>query len=148
MEKDKAGPGLSGQIIHGLVCQYFRLDSAGSGDQSIALLGRDNLIRSVYGRQLREQCEKFLGKFMRLNLMVMNVNSSFQTSIVLPPERCNLSAVHVKKDLRVSVDCNLNVSQQYIMTAVKANAILGYVNRIMFQTKERLVLLLCSLTKA
>lgn len=114
----------------------------------IAPLGRDSLIRSVYGRQLGEQCEKFLGKFMRLNLMVMNVNSSFQTSIVLPPERCNLSAVHVKKDLRVSVDCNLNVSQQYIMTAVKANAILGYVNRIMFQTKERLVLLLCSLTKA
>lgn len=37
MEKDKAGPGLSGQIIHGLVCQYFRLDSAGSGD-----LGRDS----------------------------------------------------------------------------------------------------------
>lgn len=51
-------------------------------------------------------------------------------------------AVHAK-DLRVSVDCNFNASKQYIMTAKKANAILAYINRrIMFQTKERITLLL------
>lgn len=53
-----------------------------------------------------------------------------------------------EKGLKVSVDCNLTVSQQYIMIAIKANATLGYMNRIMFQTKERLVFLLCSPIKA
>lgn len=53
------------------------------------------------------------------------------------------------KDLRVSVDYNFSASKQYIMTAKKANAILAYINRrVMFQTKERIIPLLCSLVKA
>lgn len=34
--KDEAGPGGAGQILHGLVCQYFGLDHVSSGDQSAA----------------------------------------------------------------------------------------------------------------
>lgn len=34
---------------------------------------------------------------MRVNLIVINMNSSFQKSAVLAPERCDLSAIHVKK---------------------------------------------------
>lgn len=72
---------------------------------------------------------------MTLNLIV--VNSSFKNSAVLPPKRCDFISHSCEKDLRVSVDCDLSVSQQNIMTAKKAKAILGCINRrIMLQTKE------------
>lgn len=88
--KQEAGPGGSGQTINGLVCPYFGLCLVGGGDQSIALLGRDSLIGTVHKKQLREHVKNSWAKFMRLNLIVMNVNSSFQKSTVLPPERCDL----------------------------------------------------------
>lgn len=57
-----SSPGGSGQTINGLVCPYFGLSLVGGGDQSIALLGRDSLIGTVHKKQLRERCEKYLGK--------------------------------------------------------------------------------------
>lgn len=106
--------------LHGLVCQYFRLGHVSSGYQSTALLGRDSLIRTVYERQLKEQCEKFLGKTYETKLNSDKYKFLFSKNQLYCHRRGVTYQRSCEKDLRVSVDCNLNVSQQYIIDCHKS----------------------------
>jgi hypothetical protein len=66
---------------------------------------------------------------MRLNLTVIQNKFLFSNISCTTTREVSLTSRSYEKDLKVLVDCDVSMSPQHIMTAKKANAILGHISR-------------------